>query len=187
MNSDFGFQQLVELCQRTHQEMQSRAGRTVDTFLVARNWLFGRYIVEYEQSGADRAQIYGKRLIDHLSKTLKNSGLRGISPTNLRKFREFYAACSEIQQTLSVESLSNHGSSHKILTDGFCKVPLSPSCRSRRTTHRRHPPGPPKERRPGRADSPQRRQHLCLQIPTIPTIQRGIESTVGKDRGRVER
>jgi hypothetical protein len=114
MNSDFGFQQLVELCQCTHQEMQNRAGRTVDSFLVIRNWLFGRYIVEYEQGGTDRAKIYGKRLIDRLSKTLKNSGLRGISPTNLRKFREFYAAYSEIQQTLSAESLSNHEGHHEI-------------------------------------------------------------------------
>ncbi len=106
MNKDFGFQQLVDLCQRTHQEMQTRAGRTVDTFLVVRNWLFGGSIVEYEQSGTDRTEIYGKRLIDRLSKSLKSSGLRGISPTNLRKFRAFYAAYPKIQQTVSVKSLS---------------------------------------------------------------------------------
>jgi predicted nuclease of restriction endonuclease-like (RecB) superfamily len=74
--------------------------------LVVRNWLFGWYIVEYEQEGADRAEIYGKRLIDRLSKSLKDRGLRGISPTNLRKFREFYVAYPEIQQTVSVKSLS---------------------------------------------------------------------------------
>ena len=113
MNSNLGFQQLVELCQRTHQEMHNRAGRTVDSFLVIRNWLFGWYIVEYEQGGADRAEIYGKGLIDRLSKALKNSGLRGISPTNLRKFREFYTTYPEIQPTLSVESLSNYDGHHK--------------------------------------------------------------------------
>ena len=63
------------------------------------------YIVGYEQKGADRAGIYGRRLIERLSASLRGIGLRGISPTNLRKFRGFYAAYPEIQQTLSVKSV----------------------------------------------------------------------------------
>ena len=35
---------------------------------------------------------------------MKQAGIKGSSPTNLRKFREFYIAYAEIQQTLSVES-----------------------------------------------------------------------------------
>jgi len=34
--------------------------------MVARNWLIGWYIVEYEQIGADRAK-YGSRLIERLA------------------------------------------------------------------------------------------------------------------------
>ena len=89
MNSDFGFQQLVELCQRTQKEMQSRAGRTADTLLVVRNWLFGWYIVEYEQRGADRAE-YGRRFLVTLSKRLQHIGMRGSSPTRLKLYRAFY-------------------------------------------------------------------------------------------------
>ena len=114
MTHAFDFDSLVELCRKTHEEIQGRAARSVDLALVVRNWLFGWYIVEYEQNGADRAEIYGKRLIDRLSKSLKGSGLRGISPTNLRKFREFYAAYPEIQQTLSAKSPSSHDSRHEI-------------------------------------------------------------------------
>ena len=103
MSQKFDFENLVELCRRTHEETQRSAARAIDYSLVARNWLFGRYIVEYEQHGADRAK-YGRGLIASLSGKLKAGAVKGCSPTNLRKFREFYLAYSEIQQTVSVES-----------------------------------------------------------------------------------
>jgi hypothetical protein len=65
------------------------------------NWLFGWYIVEYEQRGEDRAKC-GSYLIDELSKELT---VKGTSPTNLREFREFYQAYPDIQQTVSVRSI----------------------------------------------------------------------------------
>ena len=49
--------------------------------------------------------IRGKELIARLSNKLKASGLKGCSPTNLCKFREFYQGYPEIQQTLSVNSV----------------------------------------------------------------------------------
>lgn len=97
--TDFSFKALVELCRRTHEELRSRAIRSVDIAMVVRNWLIGWYIVEYEQTGADRAQ-YGSRLIERLAAKLH---LKGSSATNLRKFRQFYREYP-IQQTLSVES-----------------------------------------------------------------------------------
>ena len=100
----FDFGHLVELCRRTHDESQRSAARAADTYLVTRNWLFGWYIVEYEEGGADRSRLYGKRLMARLSDELKSRGLKGCSPTNLRKFREFYRAYPDIRQTLSVES-----------------------------------------------------------------------------------
>ena len=57
MSQAFDFENLVELCRRIHEETRHSAGRAVDRSLVARNWLFGRYIVEYEQNGADRGEI----------------------------------------------------------------------------------------------------------------------------------
>ena len=102
MSRKFDFENLVELCRRTHEETRHSAARAVDSSLVVRNYLFGWYIVEYEQHGADRAE-YGKRLIARLSDRLKSSGIKGGSPTNLWKFREFYHAYPEIPQTASVE------------------------------------------------------------------------------------
>jgi predicted nuclease of restriction endonuclease-like (RecB) superfamily len=66
--------------------------------MVARNWLLGWYIVEYEQNGADRAE-YGSKLIERLAAKLL---IKGTSATNLRKFCQFYREFP-IQQTVSVE------------------------------------------------------------------------------------
>ena len=94
----------VALCRWTHEETRRSAARAVDTHLMTRHWLFVRYIVEYEQRGGDRSELYGKKLIERLSGKLGSSGLKGCSPANLRKLRELYRAYPEIQQTLSVES-----------------------------------------------------------------------------------
>ena len=98
-SASFNFDALVELCRRTHEDLRTQAIHSVDIAMVVRNWLLGWYIVEYEQTGADRAQ-YGSRLIERLEAKLR---LKGTSATNLRKFRQFYRAYP-IQQTLPVES-----------------------------------------------------------------------------------
>jgi predicted nuclease of restriction endonuclease-like (RecB) superfamily len=102
MSDSFGFPQLVELCHQTHQEMQRRAGYAVDSFLVVRNWLFGRCIVEFEQRGADRAE-YGSRFLETLSEHLQHVGIKGSSPTRLKLFRAFYQQYKQIRPTVSDE------------------------------------------------------------------------------------
>jgi len=98
------YQQLLSLFKETHLELQQRAARSVDTSLVIRNWLFGWYIVEFEQGGAERAELYGKRLIDKLSRELKTLGLKGISSTSLRQCRTFYLAYKKIGPAVSAQS-----------------------------------------------------------------------------------
>lgn len=90
------------MLESTHNELQLRAAKSIDFALVVRNWLFGWYIVEFEQKGSDRAQ-YGKGLIARLSQTLKDKGFKGVSKTNLKQFRSFYLLHEKIGQTASVE------------------------------------------------------------------------------------
>ena len=104
-NTEVSFEGLVGLFEQTQTAMQRQAAKSADIALVVRNWLFGWYIVEFENGGAERAELYGKKLFKRLSEVLNRSGLKGMSETNLRKFREFYQGYAEIQQTLSVESL----------------------------------------------------------------------------------
>lgn len=98
------FEQLITLFQETHQALQKRAARSVDISLVIRNWLFGWYIVEFEQGGADRVVLYGKNLINRLSEELKSVGLKGVSSTSLKQCRAFYNSYSKIGQALPDQS-----------------------------------------------------------------------------------
>ncbi|MCW7754954.1 DUF1016 N-terminal domain-containing protein [Desulfobotulus sp. H1] len=85
--------------------MQSQAARPVDIALVVRNWLFGRYIVEYQQSGSVRAE-YGKNLLKNVSERLTYKLGKGFSVDNLELMRKFYVGYIEIQQAIPVKSLS---------------------------------------------------------------------------------
>ena len=100
MSRRFDFGHLVELCRRTHDESQRSAARAADTYLVTRNWLFGWYIVEYEQRGADRAK-YGARLLSKVSRHLREAGIKGCSTTHLKLCRQFHQQHKSIGQTPS--------------------------------------------------------------------------------------
>ena len=79
------------MCWRTHDQTQRSAAQAIDRALVARNWLFGWYIVEYEQNGADRAK-YGSQTLKRLSAALKTKIGRGFSVDALERMRRFYPA-----------------------------------------------------------------------------------------------
>lgn len=83
------FKLLLTHLHETHNFMQNRAVTIVNQSHTLRNWLYGFYIVEYEQNGEDYAQ-YGSRLLYRLSDELKKGGIKGISYTNLTLFRKFY-------------------------------------------------------------------------------------------------
>ena len=100
-----GFDKLVGLFEQTQSKLQAQAVRSVDIALVARNWLFGWYIVNFEKAGVERAELYGKKLMIQLSKELTNRLGKGFSKRSLELFRRFYDSYSEIAQTLSAQSL----------------------------------------------------------------------------------
>jgi len=93
---------LVRTLAHTHEALHQRATRAVDFAMVVRNWLFGYFIVEFEQQGGDRAQ-YGAQLLLGLSGQLRAAGVPGSSVSNLKNFRQFYESTPQIRQTLSGE------------------------------------------------------------------------------------
>ena len=100
---ELAFPQLVELCRSTHQSLQAQASHAIDSSMVLRNWLFGCYIVEFEQKGVDRAE-YGTALLPRLSEELNLRLGKGFSSRSLALFRKFHLAYPEILQTLSAKS-----------------------------------------------------------------------------------
>ena len=76
------FEALVKHISTIQNTLQAQAAHAVNLALTSRNWLMGCYIVEFEQSGEDRA-AYGEQLLKKLEQRLKTKGL------NERRFREF--------------------------------------------------------------------------------------------------
>jgi predicted nuclease of restriction endonuclease-like (RecB) superfamily len=93
---------LIQTLSQTHQSLQQQAAKTINSTLVIRNWLFGYYIVEFEQQGQDRA-LYGSHLLTNLANRLKAHHIKGCSSSNLKNFRQFYQTYPNIRQTVSGE------------------------------------------------------------------------------------
>ncbi len=106
--TEMKFDGLVGLFEQTQTAMQSQAARSVDIALVVRNWLFGWYIVEFENGGAERAELYGKKLIKQLADTLTTTLGRGFSKRSLELYRRFYITYSEIAQAALAQSSMNN-------------------------------------------------------------------------------
>lgn len=98
------FYELIGKISQTHEILKGYALKAVNVSLTVRNWLFGFYIVEYEQNGEDKAK-YGKHLLENLSESLSGKGLKNIAIAELSRFRQFYIAYPQILGTLSQESL----------------------------------------------------------------------------------
>ena len=78
--------------------------RMANIMQVLQNWLIGRRIVVQEQQGRARAD-YGKHIIELASLSLSEAFGRGFSETQVRNYRKFYLAFSNllIQQTVPAE------------------------------------------------------------------------------------
>ena len=83
------------------------AARSVNAAMTAAYWLIGRRIVEFEQSGEDRAE-YGAALVERLAEDLTVQFGRGFSLRNICNMRLFYLAypTDRILQTPSAKLVS---------------------------------------------------------------------------------
>lgn len=99
------FKELGINIKKVHNGLQIQAGKAVNSFLTARNWVVGLYIVEYQQNGNDRAN-YGDNLIPDLAKEIN---IKGLSTTNLKLSRQFYITYPLLNQVVSA-FLSNQQS-----------------------------------------------------------------------------
>ena len=80
------FADIRNLLQSTRKKISS----SINSTIVRAYWQVGKYIVEYEQQGEQRAK-YGKAVITDLSKRLVAEFGNGFTATNLRYMRQFYS------------------------------------------------------------------------------------------------
>ncbi len=86
----------------TYKDGRERAVQAINNQLVQTNWKIGRYIVEFEQQGADRAS-YGKKLLEQLAADLTLLYGKGFSRSNLNYMRllyRYYPICEELPHKL---------------------------------------------------------------------------------------
>ena len=83
-------------------EARKSVARSVNATMAAVNWMVGRRIIEFEQSGEERAE-YGTALIRRLAEDLTERFGRGYSRQNLQNMRQFYLSYppGQIRQTVS--------------------------------------------------------------------------------------
>lgn len=79
-------------------EARTKISRSVNSAMVQAYWNVGKYIVEYEQQGEQRAE-YGKNVINDLSARLTKEYGSGFTVSNLKYMRQFYI-CFPIRHAL---------------------------------------------------------------------------------------
>lgn len=84
---------------RLLEEGRRKALQSVNFIIVQTYWEIGRKIVEFEQSGKEKAE-YGSKLLKILSNDLKQKYGKGFSVDNLERMRRFYTNF-KISATLS--------------------------------------------------------------------------------------
>ena len=97
------FESLATTIQQTNSFFLDKVQRQVNTALTLRNWIIGYYIIEYEQSGKDKAD-YGLGLFKAIAKRLIKMGVKSLQERNLYLCRDFYRAYPQILQTVSAKS-----------------------------------------------------------------------------------
>ena len=93
---------LIKAISAATTQLQGRAAAALNQALVIRNWMVGAWVIEFEQTGKDRAK-YGERLLETLAHDLKERGLKGLDERSLLDCRSVYRLYPQIPGTLSPE------------------------------------------------------------------------------------
>ena len=94
------FAGLIDNISQVHDVLQGCAAQSVNQLLTVRNWIFGYYIVEYEQNGDDKAK-YGEKLLEEIAKKL--SHIKGLRFRQLYVCKGFYLTYPYFLRTVSAK------------------------------------------------------------------------------------
>ena len=118
------YQKLVDSIGIAIENARQRAIQTVNNELLRANWEVGKYIVEYEQNGNEKAE-YGSSLLTNLSKDLKSRFGKGFSKSNIYLMRQFYLKYQIFQSVTGKLTWTHYAELLSVLDDiarGFYEV-----------------------------------------------------------------
>lgn len=124
--NDGSYQQLLDRIGECLALGRQRAFEQVNSVLVETYWQIGRYIVEFEQAGKERAE-YGSRLLQVLSRDLKAAYGKGFSRSNLQYMRLFYLNYENCQ-TLSGKLSWSHYTELLAISDDLARSFYEQQC-----------------------------------------------------------
>ena len=107
-------------------EGRKKALQAVNTTLVSTYWHIGRRIVEFEQSGNEKA-VYGGKLLKRLSKDLKAAYGKGFSISNVYQMRQIYIKYQKFQ-TLSGKLSWSHYTELLSISDDLARSFYEKQC-----------------------------------------------------------
>lgn len=87
---------LIDSIGITIETARHRAVQAVNNELLNANWAVGKYIIEFEQNGNEKAD-YGSSLLTNLYKDLKSRFGKGFSKSNVYLMRQFYLKYPKFQ------------------------------------------------------------------------------------------
>lgn len=102
------YQKLVDSIGITIEGARQRAIQAVNNELLKANWEIGKYIVEYEQHGNEKAE-YGSSLLANLSQDLKSRFGKGFSKSNIYLMRQFYLKYQIFQSVTGKLTWTHYG------------------------------------------------------------------------------
>lgn len=100
------FQNLFDKSKKLIDSARSNMGQMANAITVLTSFLLGRYIIEQEQQGSERAK-YGAKVLDSLSSYLTEEYGRGFSRSNVAGMRQFTWLTKIEKMKLSNRELDN--------------------------------------------------------------------------------
>jgi len=113
------YAQLINNITTVVQRAKINAYQAINNELIKANWEIGKYIVEYEQEGKEKA-VYGSSLLSKISKDLKDKNGNGFSKSSVYLCRQFYIKYP-IFQTLSGKLSWSHYSELLTVSDDLAR------------------------------------------------------------------
>ncbi len=114
------YKNLVDVIGNTIENARYKAMQSVNNELLKANWEIGRYIVQYEQEGKEKAD-YGSRLLTNLAKDLKSRLGKGFSKSNIYLMRQFYFKYQIFQSVIGKLSWTHYAELLSISNDNARK------------------------------------------------------------------
>lgn len=111
-------QDLYEKSKKLIDNARNSMGQMANTITVLTSFLLGRYIVEQEQRGSERAK-YGAKILDSLSVYLTEEYGRGFSRSNVAGMRQFYLAFREREDEIIQSGIGQFGQAFGIVQSGI--------------------------------------------------------------------